>query len=212
MRAVHLHLADLDDPAQVCAIDDPHPVPGLIARVRLLVGERVRDLVRNVLDQRAAEHDVQELLAAADAEHRKVAIERPPRDRPFEGGARVFRRDRRVPVGRPEQRRIDVEGAARDDQAIDQRQVLLHPVRLVRQQHRRAARLADAAAIVLAQGEPRKLRVPARLLAIQGNSDDRRGHARDSMAVPPGAQRPASHGAGSHKLHGQWPVSGSFTF
>ena len=125
-------------------------------------GERVRDLVRNVLDQRAAEYDVQQLLAAADAEHRHVPVERLACNRPFEGGARVLGRDRRVPLGRAEQRRVDIEGAAGDDQAMDEHQVVLRPVRLMRQQHRQSARVADGAAVVLAEREPGELRIAAR--------------------------------------------------
>ena len=42
--------------------------PGSVRGIGLLVGERVRHRVRNVLDEGAAERDVHELLAAADAE------------------------------------------------------------------------------------------------------------------------------------------------
>ena len=47
-------------------------VAGLRAWVRLLVRQAVRHGIRHVLDQRAAQHDVEQLLAAADAQQRQV--------------------------------------------------------------------------------------------------------------------------------------------
>jgi len=50
--------------------DHPDGMPGLVARVGLAMRQAIRDFVWDVLDQRAAERDIQELLAAADPEHR----------------------------------------------------------------------------------------------------------------------------------------------
>src|SRR3546814_2651278 len=77
---------------------------GLVARVRLLVGQGALDLVGDVLDQRAAQHHVQQLLAAADAEQRQVALQGAAGDGRFEGGAAVLGAHRLVPAIGAEQR------------------------------------------------------------------------------------------------------------
>ena len=59
-------------PCSCVPVRDLHDVAGLVARIGLLVRQRLGDGVGDVLDQLAAQHDVQELLAAADAEHRLV--------------------------------------------------------------------------------------------------------------------------------------------
>ena len=78
------------DAVQQRARRDRDLVAGLGARVRLLVRQRVRHGVGDVLDQRAAQHDVEQLLAAADAEHRLVALDRALGDRPLEAGAALL--------------------------------------------------------------------------------------------------------------------------
>jgi len=65
--AVHLELVGADDRVELRAARDGDRVAGLVARVGLLVRKRVGDRLRNVLEQLAAQHDMQELLAAADA-------------------------------------------------------------------------------------------------------------------------------------------------
>ena len=72
MGAVHRQLVGADDPVQQRAGRDLHRMAGLVARVGLLVRQRVGHRIGNVLDQLAAQHDMQQLLAAADAEHRLV--------------------------------------------------------------------------------------------------------------------------------------------
>ena len=52
---------------------DRDGMTGFVTRVGLFVGEGIRDGVRDVLHQRAAQYDVQQLLAAANAEDRFVA-------------------------------------------------------------------------------------------------------------------------------------------
>ena len=96
MGAVHLQLVGADDAVQLRALGHLHDVAGLVARVGLLVGQRVGDRVGNVLDQLAAQHDVQQLLAAADAQHRLVAVERALGHAELEGGAAVLGDHRRV--------------------------------------------------------------------------------------------------------------------
>ncbi len=116
---VHLHFGRPDDAVQQGAGDDLHGVSGLMARVGLLVRQRVGHGVRDVLDQRAAQRHRQELLAAADAEHRQVARQCAAQQRQFGLGAGFLQRDGVVAGAVAVQRRIDIEGAAGDDQRVD---------------------------------------------------------------------------------------------
>ena len=93
----------------------PGSLRGLGCSCASALGDRVGD----VLDQLAAQHDVQQLLAAADAQHRLVAVERALGDGELEGGAAVLGDDRRVPRAAAVVGRIDVEGAAGHDQRVD---------------------------------------------------------------------------------------------
>ena len=52
--------------------DHPDIMAGLVARVRLAVRQCPRHLVRDMLDQGAAQRHIQQLLAAADPEHRHL--------------------------------------------------------------------------------------------------------------------------------------------
>src|SRR5262245_58500450 len=85
MRAVDGQRLSAGDAVQQRTRPDPDIVARLVARVRLAMRQRVGNLIRDVLDQRAAEYDVEELLAAADAEHRQVPGESTAGDREFEG-------------------------------------------------------------------------------------------------------------------------------
>src|SRR5215469_7111627 len=76
MGAVDLERVDPADAMQQRALGDVHAMARLGARIGLLMGKRVRDLVGDVLDQSPAEDDIQQLLPAADAEHRHVAGKR----------------------------------------------------------------------------------------------------------------------------------------
>src|SRR5258707_15740917 len=83
---INRQLAHPGDAVEKRAGDDRDGVPGFGAWVRLFVRQRARDLGGNVLDQRAAERDVEELLAAADAEQGLVGGEGAARDRQAECG------------------------------------------------------------------------------------------------------------------------------
>ena len=112
-----------------------------MARVRLLVGEGVFYLVGDVLDQGAAEQHVQQLLAAADAEDRQVARQRTARNGGLEGGPAVLGAHRLVAGRGAEQSRVEIEGAAGDQQGVDALEIGLGLLRLMRQQNRQAAGL-----------------------------------------------------------------------
>ncbi len=91
--AVHLHLVAAADAVQQGAGLDADRMARLIARIGLLMFERPRHLVGNVLDQPPAEDDMEQLLAAADPEHRQIAGQRGPGQRQLEGGAALLRGD-----------------------------------------------------------------------------------------------------------------------
>lgn len=154
--------------------------------------ERARHFVGNVLDERAAQRDVEQLLAAANAQHRLVGGERALGDGELEGGALVLGGDALVPRRRTEERGIDVEGAARHHQSGDEAEISGGRFRLVRQKDRQAARRDDGAAIVLAQRIPGMgLGIAAGRFAIEGEADDGLCHA-DGMlgrAARPGKGR-----------------------
>ena len=118
----------------------PGSVRGFGCSCASAVGTRVRD----VLDQRAAEHDVEQLLPAADAEHRHVALDGTLGDRPLEPGAPLLGLDRRVPLGGAVEGGIDVEGAAGDDEAVDHARDRSDELGLVRQRDRQAPAAASA--------------------------------------------------------------------
>ena len=59
MGAVDREVGGAGDAVQQGAGDHPDGVPGFVPRVRLSVRHAARDLVGDVLDQGAAEHDVQ---------------------------------------------------------------------------------------------------------------------------------------------------------
>ena len=149
-----------------------HRMAGLVARVGLLVRQGVGHGVGDVLDQRAAERHRQQLLAAADAQHRHVARQRAAQQRQFGRGAAFLQRDGVVPGGVAVQRRIDVEGAAGDHQGVDAVEQVGGQGGQVRQRHRQAAGAGDGVGVVGAQGVPGVFRVAAGLLGIQGDADD----------------------------------------
>lgn len=157
MCAVHRQFVGSHDPVKLSPGQNPHDVSGLIAWIGLFMSQRAGNLVRNVLDQRAAERHVQQLLPPTDAEDGQPALQSTKGHPQLEGGASVLRGHRRMPLAGPEQRRIDVESTAGDDQAADQAQVVVNPLGLVRQQHRQSAGSGHGVRVVLAQREPRKL-------------------------------------------------------
>src|SRR5262249_3831764 len=75
-----------------------------------------------------------------------------------------------------EQRRIDIEGAAGDEEPVDPLEIGLDLLRLVRQQERQAAGAGDGAAVILAQGIPGEFRVAAGRLAVERDANNRKRH------------------------------------
>src|SRR5258707_14859797 len=106
----------------------------LWGRVWLLMRGRAGRVVGDVLDEGADERYVQELLPAADAEHGLVGARGAASDGELEGGAAVLGGHGRVPRGRAEQRRIDIEGAAGDDEPVDEGEIGVRLPRPVRPQ------------------------------------------------------------------------------
>ena len=181
VRAVDPDSVHSGDAVKESAGNHPDGMPGLVARVGLAMRQAIRDFVRDMLDQGAAKRDIQELLAAADPEHRHVSGERAVCGGELEGSAAVLGLDCRVPRRLPEQRRVDIEAAAGDDQAIDPPEIGRGGVGIVRQQDRQPAGTAHRIAIILADRIPRKIRIAAGRLVIEGEADDRLCHAEDPI-------------------------------
>ena len=75
MRTVHRQLVAADDPLQQRAGRQLDLVAGLGPWVGLFMKERIRHLILDMLDERAAQDHVDQLLAAADAEYWLIALE-----------------------------------------------------------------------------------------------------------------------------------------
>jgi hypothetical protein len=171
------------------ALAEQRAEPGTrLDRDLLLAEHRGRGLVRlgaedigQVLHERAAECDVHQLHAAADAEERQFELDggREQCVLPVVAiGARgAGALVRRLPVTR----RVDV-GPARDDEAVERAEHRARDVRrdrLGRQQHRDAAGIGDGVDVDLRQ--ERGAHVPdagLRLLEVGGHADERRGWLR----------------------------------
>ena len=155
------------------------------------MGEGVGHGVRDVLDERAAKRHVQKLLAAANAQHRHIAGHGAFGDGQFEGGAPVLGLDRLVAPGGAEQRRVDVEIAAGHNKAVDGVEVIADEAGLVGQRHRQAAGARDRPGVILAHRQPRKCRVMAGFLRIEGDADEGSFHGRTLGRVTwPGKRLP----------------------
>ena len=181
MGAVYHERIGSDDLVKQRVRPDRDLVSRFVARVGLLVGERALDFVRDVLDQRAAQRYRQQLLAAANAQHRQVPGERALSHRHLEGGAPVLGGDARMFFGCPEKRRVDVEISARDHEPVEPVEVMVREVGFMRQQHRKATRAGDDAGIILAQRIPRKFRISPGGFGIHRHPDHgaaRAGHCR----------------------------------
>ena len=88
---------------------------------------------------------MEQLLAAANAEHRHVAGQRQRRTmRQLERRAASLVMTVGWLAAAPNRAGIDVERAAGDDQAVDQRDIVVDHSALVRQQQRQPARAATA--------------------------------------------------------------------
>ena len=180
VRRVDRELRRAADPRQPRARCERDRMARLVARVGLLVGQGPRHLVGDVLDQGAAEHHVEQLLAAADAEHRHVARQRGAGGGQLEFRAPVLGRNRGVARIGAEVDRVDVKGAAGNDQAVEPLEERAGVLRLVRQQHRQATAAHHRLAVVLANRVPGPAGIAARRLAIERQSDDRpAGHGAD---------------------------------
>jgi hypothetical protein len=84
------------------------------------------------------------------------------------------------------QRRINVECAARHDQAVDEVEIISRQRRVVRHRDRQPARRGYRVQVVSAQCIPGVLRVAAGLLGIQGHADD--GSSAHVPLLDPGGQ------------------------
>ena len=183
VRAVHLEFVGADDAVKLRAPGHLHDMAGLVARIGLLVRQRIGDGVGDVLDQLAAQHDVQQLLAAADAEHRLVLRQGTLGHAELEGGAAILGDDRRVARAAAIVGGIDVERAAGHHQRVDTLEIVGDPVGLVRQRNCQTTRRVDRVEVVLAQRVPGKLGVSAWLFSIQGDSDEGTRHAAQDTRV-----------------------------
>src|SRR5215217_8815869 len=92
---------------------------GFDAEFLLAVVEILAELIGDVLEEGAAETDVEDLDSAADAEDRQIAVECLAQERELEGVAELADVvGRRVDVGVAVDRRIDV-GAAAEEQTVE---------------------------------------------------------------------------------------------
>lgn len=155
------------------ALGERDLVSRLIAWIGLFMSQGLIDFVGDVLDEVAAKNHVQELLSTADTEYGKIAFQSALRYGQFELCAPAFRSDSFVSAVHPEKRRVDVEGAAGDDQAIELIKVVFCQFRFVRQGDGQTIGFYNRIAIVLAQRVPGKFRPAARLFGIQSQTDGR---------------------------------------
>ena len=173
VRRIDRQLVRADDRMQLGARHHADRMPGLVARVGLLVRQRLYHRIGNVLDQFSAQHDMQQLLPAADAQHRHVALQRPLRDGELERRAPVLGHHRAVLRAAVVVGRIDVEGPACHHQPVDARQIVFRLVGIVRQGDGQAAGRAHRRKIVLARRIPGKLGIAAGFFRVQGHPDQR---------------------------------------
>ena len=119
----------------------------------------VADVVGQMLDEVAAEGDVEHLRAPADRQHRQVALERRLEQRKL--GAVALGHD----PGRLGMRLLAVEpgveiGATREDQPVDRVEDLLDPVVRGRHEQRARAGALDRADVVVRDQRRLELPVP----------------------------------------------------
>ena len=193
MRRIHPHRPAADDLGEQRARQHPHLMPRLVARIGLLMRQRVRHRVRNMLDQRSAQRHRQQLLAAANPQHRHVPRQRPAQQRQLRRGPALFQRHRLVPPGIAVQRRIHVEPAAGDHQRVDPVQIGFGQVGPVRQRHGQPATGRDRVRVIGTQRIPGEFGVATGLLAIERQADHGKmleGHGRvASLALPKQARQ-----------------------
>lgn len=120
MRRVDLKARSTHDGAQLRAIRNLHSVSANSFLFTLLMFAGVGYLRGDVLVKRAAEHDVERLLAAADAEHRQIFFYRRGGNVEFEFGSLCFDDAKLMDRFLAVVARMDVEAAATDDQTVEQ--------------------------------------------------------------------------------------------
>ena len=147
-----------------------------MARVLLLVLQRIFDAVGDMLDKRTAKHDIEQLFAAANAKYGHVAVECAAGDRIFELRALILGDDRRMPFAGAIEIGRNVERAAGDDKPVDHIQIDIHKMEFMRQPNRHGAKIADCREVILAQGVPRQPGIAPSCLVIEGKTNDRRGY------------------------------------
>ena len=168
---IDVHLLGADDIVQLGAGFDGDFVPRLVPGIGLFVLKGPRHFVRDMLDQRAAKHHRQQLLAAADAEHRHVALQRCPRDGDFKLGAVLFQGHGIVGAVVAVKGRIDIEIAAGHHQRIDAGQQFARQIGLVGQDQRHPAGLGHRRCVVVAERVPGEFGIAASRLGIGGDAD-----------------------------------------
>ena len=172
----------------------PQPFAGDLPQPRARLGEHVVhavgavvqpvradvDAVGEVLLERAAAGDIDQLEAAADAEHRQVALDGPAGEAQLRGVASlVAGAGRRVAVGAVH---LGSDVVAADEQdaveSVEHIVRVVGPVRVGRQDQRLAARQADALDVALADNDcvHRPVR-HARVRPVAGDADGRPAHA-----------------------------------
>lgn len=126
-----------------------------------------------MLNKRAAERHVQELLAAADAEHRSVGLQKTIQHGKLEGRSSVLGRDGIVAMISAVQGGVDVEAAAGHHQPVQQPNIVGGQLHLMGQRDRQPARLADGRAIIFANRIPGQIGEAAGRFGIQSKADTR---------------------------------------
>ena len=154
-----------------------HLMPGFVAGVRLLMGQRVLHFIGEVLNQRAAQGHGQQLLPAANAEHRAVLLQKAFGQSQFKVRT-VGLQHHRVVFGLfPKQRWVHIKSTTRDDQAVNQISILIHQADIRRQYERQAPGCRNRRAIVHAQRIPGKLGIAAGVFPVCRDTDKRLFHA-----------------------------------
>ncbi|GGB49489.1 hypothetical protein GCM10011505_33230 [Tistrella bauzanensis] len=162
-----------DQTGQKRARVDADRMSRFVTRIGLLMGERLRETIGDMLDKTTAKCDIEQLFPAADAEHRHVAIEGCPHHAQFKGGATVLGGHGDMALAGAEQHRIDIEGAAGHHQPVQPRHHLGGEVRFMRQRHGQAARGNDRIHVVHTERVPREPGIAAGLFDVEGDADER---------------------------------------
>ena len=134
------------------------------------MGEAIGHLIWNMLNERSAEGNVQELLAAADAEHRPICSEKTVQDSELERGSPILGRDCVMSMICAVEPRIDVERAAGHHQSVEQFEIVVRQLDFMGQGNRQTTGTADRSAIVFADRVPGQVRKTARWFGVQGQA------------------------------------------